>query len=94
MVKLCHLLDPTRPVTCGTNLMIIGRAAKGQGIYQDGEQKTGTEGKAQKESGNASLAFNIMASFIGTGMNKSANSKKIDVLTTPFLDSLDIAGYN
>ncbi|MBQ3879767.1 MAG: DUF4982 domain-containing protein [Oscillospiraceae bacterium] len=94
MVKLCHLLDPTRPVTCGTNLMIIGRAAKGQGIYQDGEQKTGTEGKAQKESGNASLAFNIMASFIGTGMNKSANSKKIDALTMPFLDSLDIAGYN
>lgn len=94
LVDLCHKLDSTRPVTCGTNLMIISRAAKGQGIYQDGEQKTGTGGKKQKEGGNASLAFNIMASFIGTGMNKGGNSRKVDALTTPFLDSLDIAGYN
>ena len=95
MVDLCHRLDPTRPVTCGTNLMIISRAAKGNGIYQDGEQKTGgTESKKEKEGQNASLAFNIMASFIGSGMNKGGNSKKVDALTTPFLDSLDIAGYN
>ena len=95
MVELCHQLDHTRPVTCGTNLMIIGRAAKGQGIYQDGEQKTGGgEGKKEKEGQNASLMFNIMASFIGTGMNKGGNSPKVDALTTPFLDSLDIAGYN
>jgi hypothetical protein len=95
MVDLCHRLDPSRPVTCGTNLMIIGRAAKGQGIYQDGEQKTGGgEGKPEKEGQNASLMFNIMASFVGSGMNKGGNSKKVDALTTPFLDSLDIAGYN
>ena len=95
MVDLIHRLDGTRPVTCGTNLMIIGRAAKGNGIYQDGESKTGTEGKKpKKESQNASLAFNIMASFVGSGMNKGGNSPKVDALTTPFLDSLDIAGYN
>ena len=95
LVELCHKLDPSRPVTCGTNLMIIGRAAKGQGIYQDGEQKTGGgEGKKEKEGQNASLMFNIMASFVGSGMNKGGNSKKVDELTTPFLDSLDIAGYN
>ena len=95
MVELCHKLDSTRPVTCGVNLMIIGRAAKGQGIYQDGEQKTaGGNPKKEKEGQNASLAFNIMASFVGTGMNKGGNSKKVDALTTPFVDSLDIAGYN
>ena len=96
MVDLCHRLDSTRPVTCGVNLMIIGRAAKGQGIYQDGEQKTAASGKSSKEQKkqNASLAFNIMASFIGSGMNKAGNSKKVDELTTPFLDALDIAGYN
>ncbi len=93
MVELCHKLDSTRPVTCGTNLMIMARAAKGQGIYQDGEQTTGAEAK-QKEGGNASLAFNMMASFVGSGMNKGGNSPKVDALTTPFLDSLDIAGYN
>lgn len=93
-IDFIHSLDKTRPVTCGVNLMIIGRAAKGQGIYRDGEQNTGMEGKKQKEGGNASLAFNIMASFIGTGMNKGGNSPKVDTVASPFVDSLDIAGYN
>ena len=91
-IELVHRLDPSRPVTCGVNLMIIGRAAQGKGLYQDGEQKTG--GKEQKEGGNASLMFNIMASFVGTGMNKAGNSKKVDAVTSPFCDMLDIAGYN
>lgn len=97
-IDLCHRLDPSRPVTCGTNLMILSRAAKGQGIYQDGEQNTGAEGKKQTEDPskvkNASLMFNIMTSFIGSNMNKAGNSKKVDELSSPFLDALDIAGYN
>ena len=95
-VELVHKLDNSRPVTCGVNLMIIGRAAKGQGIYQDGESKT-PSGSAKKDEGktqNASLAFNIIASFVGSGMNKGGNSKKVDAITTPFVDTLDIAGYN
>lgn len=95
-IALIHQLDPTRPVTCGINLMIMGKAAKGKGIYQDGE--TNTKEKPQQESEkkekNSSLAFNIMATFIGTGMNKSGNSKKVDAVSSPFADSLDIAGYN
>lgn len=95
MIDLCHKLDPFRPVTCGVNLMIIGRAAKGQGVYQDGEQKTaGGKETKEKEGKNASLAFNIIASFVGTGMNKGGNSPKVDELTTPICDALDIAGYN
>ena len=35
-----------------------------------------------------------MAAFVGTGMNKGGNSKRVDELTTPLLDALDIAGYN
>ena len=95
-VELIHKLDNSRPVTCGVNLMIIGRAAKGQGIYQDGESKTSAaNGKKDKgETQNASLAFNIIASFVGSGMNKGGNSPKVDQITTPIVDSLDIAGYN
>ena len=92
MIALCHKLDPSRPVTCGANLMIMGRTAKGNALYKDGEQPGG--GKPQKEGQNSSLLFNMIASFVGSGMNKSANSKKIDAITSPFLDSLDIAGYN
>ena len=78
--------------------MILSRAAKGQGIYQDGQQNTGAEEKKQTEDPskvkNASLMFNIMTSFIGSNMNKAGNSKKVDELSSPFLDALDIAGYN
>ena len=95
-IDLIHSIDPTRPVTCGTNLMILGNAAKGKGIYQDGETHTAAGSKSnepQKEKNN-SLAFNIMASLIGSGMNKAGNSKRVDAVSTPFLDILDIAGYN
>lgn len=98
MIDLIHRLDASRPVTCGTNLMIIGRAAKGEAIYKDPDgtkQQDEKKGDMEKEEPkNSSLAFNIMVSFVGTGMNKGGNSKKIDQLTSPFLDALDIAGYN
>lgn len=32
--------------------------------------------------------------MVGTGMNKAANGKKADKVTTPVLDTVDIAGYN
>lgn len=37
-IDFIHNIDSTRPVTCGVNLMVIGKAAKGNGIYQDGNQ--------------------------------------------------------
>lgn len=97
-IDLIHSLDATRPVTCGLNLMIISRAAKGQGIYQDVDKNQEEIKKANKASDanpqNASLMFNIMVSFVGTGMNKGGNSPKVDALATPMIDALDIAGYN
>lgn len=94
-IDLIHTLDTTRPVTCGLNLMVMSRAAKGQGIYQDGEQKTGSVNQPKEEKvTNASLAFNIMASFVGTSMNKGGNSPRVDALATPIINALDIAGYN
>lgn len=95
MIDLIHEMDSTRPVTCGLNLMVMSRAAKGQGIYKDGEQTT-TKKESDKEekATNGSLAFNIMASMIGTNMNKAGNSPKVDALCSPMIDALDIAGYN
>jgi len=97
-IDLIHSMDATRPVTCGLNLMIIGRAAKGQGIYQDVDKNQEDIKKANKASDtnpqNASLMFNIMVSFVGTGMNKGGNSPKVDALATPIIDALDISGYN
>lgn len=101
MVDLLHTLDRSRPVTAGINLMIIERASRGQGIYaNDGsgvqaqKKKKPKNGQQEEKVQNASLMFNIMASFIGSGMNKAANSKHADAVTTPVLDALDMAGYN
>lgn len=71
-VDFIHALDASRPVTCGTNLMIISRVGKGIGIYQEPEKNEEKRDNASKtDHQNASLMFNIMASVIG--MNKAGN---------------------
>lgn len=93
MVDYLHKEDPNRAVTGGFNLMIISKAAKGKGIYD--ESGEGRDDSADKKmSGMNSTMFNMIASMVGTGMNKSANSKKADLATAPALDLLDMAGYN
>ena len=93
MVEFLHRADPTRPVTGGFNLMIIDRSAKGKGVYD--ENGGGRDDSSEKKmSGMSSTMFNLIASMVGTGMNKGANSSKADAITSPVLDALDIAGYN
>ena len=58
------------------------------------EKGANHKGTKKSESPNASLLFNMIASFVGTGMNKAANSDAADRITAPCLDALDIAGYN
>ena len=57
-------------------------------------KKAGKEGGSQKEQKSGSLFFNMMTSMIGTNMNRMANGKHADQVTSPALDTLDIAGYN
>lgn len=91
MVDLLHSLDSNRLVTAGFNLMIIYNSSKGKGIYkEDGGINTDTN----KTSGMNSTMFNLITSFLGSGMNKAANSSKADVVVSPALDALDVAGYN
>ena len=92
MIAIFHEADDTRPVTGGMNLMIMSRSADGNDIYQEGGGRS--EDDEKKAAGMNSLMFNVMTSMIGSGMNKAANSKKADRITSPILDALDIAGYN
>lgn len=91
MVELIHRLDTNRLVTGGMNLMLMSNYARGKGQYDNVDKE---EKKNDKEPKNASLMFNVIASLVGTGMNKAANSDKVDALVSPVLDTLDIAGYN
>ena len=95
-VELIHSLDTTRPVTGGFNLMILTSAAKGKGVYKNPDKEDGKKASkpAEQKESNASLMFNIIASFTGTSMNKAGNSDKADRITSPTLDTLDICGYN
>ncbi len=100
IVAMLHTLDDSRPVTGGINLMILSMANKGQGVYKeeggmneslDDKPK---EGKQKKQKASGSLFFNMMTNMVGTNMNRMANGKKADAVTSPCLDELDIAGYN
>lgn len=91
MIGLFHELDGSRPVTGGFNLMIMTRATKGNAMY-DGESNPADQGSAM--GGMNSMVFNVITQMVGTGMNKGANSKKADAVTSPLLDALDIGGYN
>lgn len=92
LVTYLHEADPNRAVTGGMNLMIISRSANGNGVYkEDGGRADSGDSKMQ---GMSSTMFNMITSMVGPGMNKGANGKKADAITSPVLDQLDIAGYN
>lgn len=93
LVNEVHSLDSTRPVTAGFNLMIIANSSRGKEMYKE-EGGLNNSGSQNKTSGMSSTMFNMITSMVGTGMNKTANSKRADAATSPSLDLLDIAGYN
>lgn len=93
MADLVHSLDDQRLVTCGLNLMIVTSAAKGKGIYDDKEGGRKNDSDKKMQSMNSTM-FNLLTYLVGSGMNKAANSKRTDLICSPALDMLDIAGYN
>ena len=93
MTDFLHKADPNRAVTGGFNLMIIANASKGKSLYD--ENGGGRDDSSEKKmQGMNSTMFNMIASLVGTGMNKAANSKKADAATAPGLELLDMCGYN
>lgn len=93
MAEHIHAIDPARAVTGGFNLMIISNAAKGKEMFDTSKEEQNADGE-KKLSGMSSTMFNLITSFVGTGMNSSANSKGADAATSPSLKHLDICGYN
>lgn len=87
-------LDNSRIVTGGMNLMLMGNYAKGKGQYDNVDNEPKAAKQESKEPKNGSLLFNTIASFVGPNMNKAGNSAKVDAVTSPMLDALDVVGYN
>lgn len=94
MTELLHKLDPGRAVTAGINLTILNQSANGKYTWDPEKGGKSNNDTEQAATGMSSTFFNLVTSFVGTGMNKAANGKKADRVTSPILDTLDIAGYN
>lgn len=98
IIDLFHRLDANRAVTCGTNLMIMNLASKGMGLFKEDnsvmDRIDGNKKKKKKEKASGSLLFNMMMSIASPMMERLSNSKSTDKVCSPFLDMLDISGYN
>lgn len=92
MTEYLRKVDPNRLVTGGFNLMIITNSAKGKGIYD--AEEGGRKDDGEKMGAMNSTMFNMIVSLVGSGMNKAANSSKSDLVCSPSLNLLDVAGYN
>lgn len=100
--KLCREIaeytkfkDPTRPVTCGINLMLASMAAKGGGIY--GEKKNGKENKNGSQSMDSmptSTFYNMLMNKMGGIIDKMASKPAADKICEQLFPMLDIMGYN
>ncbi|MBQ3030223.1 MAG: DUF4982 domain-containing protein [Agathobacter sp.] len=93
LVDSLHKLDGSRAVTAGYNLMIIAASANGKGIY-DPENGGQTVDTGNKTNTMSSTMFNLITYIVGSGMSKLSNTKKVDKITTPVMNTLDICGYN
>lgn len=84
-------LDPSRPVTAGVNPAILFAASLGIDSFNaDGEA---TE-QPDEQASNASLAYNTYVAKMGDVMELMAGSWLVGRAVAPYLDELDIAGYN
>ncbi|GHU03066.1 beta-galactosidase [Spirochaetia bacterium] len=94
MTEYVHSIDINRAVTCGCNLWLISKASKGKSVYKKEGGLASGDDKKKSQALQSSTLFNFITSMVGTGMNKNANAKAADIVTSPCLDILDIAGYN
>jgi hypothetical protein len=99
MTGFLHSLDPSRPVTCGINLMLNGLVSIGLGFYKDKRQpEEAQEARKRKASPKKKLTgsayINWFMNRIGSFMNNIGRMKFVDRATRDAFRALDIAGYN
>lgn len=98
LAQFVRMLDDTRPVTAGVNPTILYAAGRGIDSFNgDGEGGMAAGDKPageQQEQANASLVYNTYVSKMGDVMELIAGSWPVGRAVEPFLDELDVAGYN
>ncbi len=93
-------LDDTRPVTAGVNPTILYAAGLGIDSFNGDDSAKGDSSPMHQtaepapETKNASLAYNTYVAKMGAVMELIAGSWPVGRAIAPYLDELDIAGYN
>jgi len=100
MVRVCHDIDDSRPVTMGVNLMLNVLQAKGIKISptkgKEFHKDDVVDPKSEEPDGkmSGSVMINIMVSVMGGFMKGLSKPKPSDKATREIFSLLDIAGYN
>lgn len=88
-VKILHSLDPSRPVTCGINILYNALAKLGIGFYSDKKAET------NKNKAVGSEFFNNLNTKLGAPtLEYGAKLHLCDLATKGIFSTLDVAGYN
>ncbi|BDZ64680.1 glycoside hydrolase family 2 TIM barrel-domain containing protein [Agromyces mangrovi Wang et al. 2018] len=99
MADRVRALDPTRPVTCGVNLMLIGfdMGAKEDGPYDPDGHATGKDPHDQSaglEKASGSTLYNLLVGRIGTIMSLAVKGRRMGRKIEGLAAHLDVVGYN
>ncbi len=97
MIDRLHELDSSRPVTCGVNLSILSDAYKNTGGSERSESTVALLMEQLMKPmgpGVSSLQFNEANAQNNSAGNDALKTELTDSRVSPFLDMLDIAGYN
>ena len=96
LVAAVKALDPTRPVTAGVNPAILFAASRGIDSFNADGDEGAAAGNASSvdDAQNMSLLYNTYVSKMGDVMELMAGSIPVGKTVAPYLDALDIAGYN
>ncbi|WP_322151274.1 glycoside hydrolase family 2 TIM barrel-domain containing protein [Paratractidigestivibacter sp.] len=103
MTEHLHVLDPTRPVSCGVNIFFNFLSSVGFGQYSDEKAAREAEAAAKLQAGDkpakksavGSEFFNNLAGIMGAGfMKRGATLPFCDWVTRDAYAAMDMPGYN
>lgn len=97
MRSIVNRLDPTRPVTCGVNVLLDFYCKMGIGVYKDkGDYRREPlpEGKSYKEKKSGSTLFNEITNKLGPLFFFISKLPLSEKLVRDFAPSVDVTGLN
>lgn len=98
MTEFAHMLDDTRPVTAGINVLLNVYTQKGIGVYKETEaykpEPLPPKKQEEKKKESGSAFFNMVMQQLGPLMFYMSKGKKGDNACRAVAEKLDVLGLN